>query len=113
MLSPRKARQLVQAFAALPRELTDDMDAAEVAEEIRAAVKSRNRPDLLPAASARPCGRTSPGPGAAICRRPPPGRQQRSQGQVMLAGISCRSCNSQSAVDGTAYRGCSGQEGSH
>lgn len=67
-LSPRKARQLAQAFAALPREISEEMDGAKVSlhtritfaallqgrraatEEIWAAVKQRQRIDLLPAA---------------------------------------------------------------
>jgi ParB family transcriptional regulator, chromosome partitioning protein len=67
-LKPRKARQLVQAFAALPHDISEEMDAAKVAlhtritfvklrqgreaaaEEIWAAVKQRGRSDLLPAA---------------------------------------------------------------
>ncbi|WP_460532090.1 ParB/RepB/Spo0J family partition protein [Flindersiella endophytica] len=67
-LSPRKARQLAQAFAALPREISEEMDEAKVslhtritfagllqgrraaAEEIWTAVKQRQRTDLLSAA---------------------------------------------------------------
>lgn len=64
-LSPRKAREVVAAFAALPRELSADMDEAGVsvwaravyarldagrnaaAAELWAAVRDRRRPDLL------------------------------------------------------------------
>lgn len=67
-LTPRKARELVRAFGALPRELSEDMDdakvtlatrirfaqlhngRAEAAEGIWAAVRERGRVDLLPAA---------------------------------------------------------------
>jgi ParB family transcriptional regulator, chromosome partitioning protein len=67
-LTPRKARQIVRAFAELPRELSADMDEHQVAlhtrirfaqlrqgrergaEDIWVAVKDKNRPDLLPAA---------------------------------------------------------------
>lgn len=67
-LSPRKARELVRAFAELPRELSEEMDAAQVALHTRirfadlrrgraeaadgiwAAVKHRGQPHLLPAA---------------------------------------------------------------
>lgn len=67
-LSPRKARQLVRAFAALPREISEEMDEAKVAlhtritfvalrqgrqaaaDEIWAAVKQHGRQRLLPAA---------------------------------------------------------------
>jgi ParB family transcriptional regulator, chromosome partitioning protein len=67
-LTPRKARQIVRAFAELPRELSAEMDEHQVAlhtrirfaqlrqgreraaEDIWAAVKDKNRTDLLPAA---------------------------------------------------------------
>ncbi len=67
-LTPRKARQIVRAFAELPRELSAEMDEhqvalhtrirfaqlrqgrAEAASQIWAAVKDRGRTDLLPAA---------------------------------------------------------------
>jgi ParB family transcriptional regulator, chromosome partitioning protein len=67
-LTPRKARQIVRAFAELPRELSAEMDEhqvalhtrirfaqlrqgrAEAASQIWAAVKGRGRADLLPAA---------------------------------------------------------------
>jgi hypothetical protein len=67
-LTPRKARQIVRAFAELPRELSAEMDEhqialhtrirfaqlrqgrEEAAGQIWAAVKDRGRPDLLPAA---------------------------------------------------------------
>lgn len=81
-MSPRKARELVRAFEALPRDLVEDMDAhkvalhtrirfvglrrdqASVADEIWAAVKSRGRPDLLAAAVAE-AHRPQP-PGSAV-----------------------------------------------
>ena len=68
-LSERRARQLVRAFAALPPEISADMDAAKVrlhtritftqlragreqaADEIWAALRTRQRPDLLTAAT--------------------------------------------------------------
>lgn len=67
-LSPRKARELVAAFRALPRHICEEMDEAKVrlhtrirfarllagraeaAEEIWAAVKARKQPQLLAAA---------------------------------------------------------------
>lgn len=67
-LTPRKARELVRAFAALPRHLSEEMDEQKItlhtrirfarlmhgrekaAEEIWAAVKQQRRPDLLPGA---------------------------------------------------------------
>ncbi|MFD8493310.1 ParB/RepB/Spo0J family partition protein [Amycolatopsis sp. NPDC059657] len=69
-LSPRKARELVRAFAELPRELSEDMDEAKVslhtrirfielrrgreeaANDIWAAVKNTSRMNLLPTALA-------------------------------------------------------------
>ncbi|MGC7096725.1 ParB/RepB/Spo0J family partition protein [Amycolatopsis lurida] len=67
-LSPRKARELVRAFAEMPREVSEEMDEAKVslhtrirfvelrrgraeaAEDIWAAVKQSGRTDLLPSA---------------------------------------------------------------
>lgn len=67
-LSPRKARELVRAFAELPREISEEMDEAgialhtrirfaqlrtgrtQAAEDIWAAVRSRGKPELLPGA---------------------------------------------------------------
>ncbi|MFI6031365.1 ParB/RepB/Spo0J family partition protein [Amycolatopsis magusensis] len=67
-LSPRKARELVRAFAEMPREVSGEMDEAKVslhtrirfvelrrgraeaAEDIWAAVKQSGRTDLLPSA---------------------------------------------------------------
>lgn len=83
-LSPRKARELVRAFAALPRELSEEMDAAKIAlhtrirfamlragrsaaaDEIWAAVKTRKRPDLLPAAVAASLANEQLGPEIAV-----------------------------------------------
>jgi ParB family chromosome partitioning protein len=67
-ISPRRARAVIAAFRALPRDLTADMDqyqvtvsarldtarlagCADAAAEIWAAVKERGRPDLLVAAA--------------------------------------------------------------
>lgn len=73
-ISARKARELVRAFAELPRDLVEEMDAhkitlhtrirflqlrqgrAEAADGIWAAVATRARPDLLPAAVAAATG---------------------------------------------------------
>lgn len=67
-LSPRKARELVRAFAELPREISEEMDEVgialhtrirfaqlrtgrtQAAEDIWAAVRSRGKPELLPGA---------------------------------------------------------------
>jgi len=67
-LTPRDARQLIQAFREMPRDLAEEMDEAKVrlhtrlrflglmrgrseaAQGIWAAVKARGRPELLPAA---------------------------------------------------------------
>lgn len=67
-LTPRKARELVRAFSAMPRGLSEEMDEQKIAlhtrirfarllqgrqaaaEQIWEAVKARQRPDLLPGA---------------------------------------------------------------
>jgi ParB family transcriptional regulator, chromosome partitioning protein len=68
-LSPRRVREVVAAFRALPRQMAEDLDehdislvarqqvarqagSAEAAEEIWEAVKAQGRPDLLAAAAA-------------------------------------------------------------